>query len=660
MTELKYKMEVKNTSRTTGTSEKHLRHKKALGKRITMKTTIKKLTVIALSSMWLTIPQSSSSQEITPYWEIELPSNVKWMEVNDWGILLVAAKEGFFGFNPNNGEQLWSIPELTNIKKVDFKPVSGTPLCIVEDNGYVTLLDGVSGERIIDGPERDYKSMRFIDVLHEHGGILVEYATERNNGLTLFNFNDGFTKWNIASSDIKSKDRVRVFPLVDEQADVYYPYRNKLLKIAGGSGDTSWEAEFRKDIIDAFFSPDMSEIIVVDGDGTNGFLEDNFRNPVLSSGNVGKFTISALDSETGAEKWSLDYKSKYAGKHLRDTDFLLYHMLSINFLEYETGAAMWKKEPKVAGGNRPDGLILDDEGILYAIESYVTEDKSIFYYLDWDGKKYWKKSPFTRTGIYHMKWVEDGLMFVSSSGANIINKSDGKLSWQGDEYISSHNAPLLMCYDDENKPMLLHHGKLTRIYPSEKSWEILSENLRLQDEHPITFEKVEDGFLITSTQNVLKTDNRGNISFHKYYRAPEQSDQTKEWLLAAGELAAGMAVIGAFGSIYTGVLGEMTGDRKMKRQSTAYLAMAGASAGTYQLLGEAFNRRFREQINVNDFKLILTEKEEKIGLVRVDLNNGDETGFIPTDDRTPEYVIDIIDNILYFKSDSKTIQAYKL
>ena len=71
-------------------------------------------------------------------------------------------------------------------------------------------------------------------------------------------------------------------------------------------------------------------------------------------------------------------------------------------------------------------------------------------------------------------------------------------------------------------------------------------------------------------------------------------------------------------------------------------------------------KRFSREINTDNYKLILTQKNGKIGLQKIDLNTGEETGFIVTSDRTPDYDIDSFSDLLFFKSGSKRVSCLEL
>ncbi len=611
--------------------------------------------LMTLSINWCT------AQSISKHWETSLPSNVQWMEVNDWGILMVFANDALFGIDPATGDQLWAIDVVEKIPQGSCKSIPGTPIVILENRPHLMVVDGLSGKVVFNSQVSGYKKAQFVDVLFEKEAILVEYSTEESGGLGLYNIYQGTEIWAIDGGEIKAKSHKRVPPLINSKSTtIYYAFRNNLMVLNSEDGEIRWTFQASKEIVDLVLSPSESHLIMVDGHATNGFLQDNFTAASLTSGNSGKFTIRGLDTATGSELWLHDYKSKYATILLREDDFMITHMFSINFIQYDDGMRLWEKEPKYVGGNRLEHVIMDDDGLLFATESHSREGVSYIRYLDWEGNQKWKKSPTTANGIYHMEWLENGILYVSPNGSNILDKTSGKEVWNEKKYISSRGRPMLVSYDDFERPMLLNWGSIIRILPEEQDWEIFAEDLDLKAEPPQTFDKVIGGYWITSSQNALMVDDSGRKKFHRYYPAPEESLGKQLLLTTASIYALSVASSSIENAIGSGVTGKLTNDKKLQRSSDAYLGMANIAMDISDDFGDAVNRRYKELINVKDYKLILTEKENIIGLIKVDMNTGEEIGFIPTEDRKPTYVIDTIEDILYFKSQSQVIQAFKL
>ena len=57
---------------------------------------------------------------------------------------------------------------------------------------------------------------------------------------------------------------------------------------------------------------------------------------------------------------------------------------------------------------------------------------------------------------------------------------------------------------------------------------------------------------------------------------------------------------------------------------------------------------------------MLTKTGNGVGLLKLSKDNGEVEKELTTDDKKPEYVIDEIDNVLYYLSDNQTISIFKI
>ncbi|MEM9328219.1 MAG: PQQ-binding-like beta-propeller repeat protein, partial [Bacteroidota bacterium] len=494
--------------------------------------------------------------------------------------------------------------------------------------------------------------------LPDQNALLVEYKQGKTKGLVLFSLADGEQLWKNDFEGMKGGSEIQPSPQVDQRGDIYYPYGKNLLKINGGSGEIQWTLEASKAIKDLFFDTDETQLIMASGSVTNAFRQDNTEGEAsVVQGNVGKFEIAAIDLSTGQTNWSHDYKAKYAGCRLGASDLVLFHSTSFNFIDLQTGNKKWKSEPKYVGGDRNEGLIVDDRGILAANLSAIS-GKTNFYFLDDTGKKKWKKTPYTVGAISYLDWVESGLLFVSEKGANIQNMETGKDTWERDKYISSQGYPILVNADDEGNPLLLTWGNLIRVLPEQEDWEPFAGGLDLFGEMPTSFERLPTGYRITSAQNALMIDQEGNKIYHTYHPAPEQSFGSRLLLSMASVALSTANLATGVNSITYAAAGELADNDDYREKSVGYGQLYGLGEGISESILAEANRRFKEDVATPNYKLILTTKDKQIGLVKVDLETGEDAGFVVTDDRTPEFVLDSVDDKLFFKTSSKNVAMY--
>ena len=622
-----------------------------------------KLFRMILTSTFCAIAVASSGQVMTPDWEISTNANVQWMATNDWGLLLVVTGDGMLGINPETGEQLWKRKELAGAKEDEFDVVSGSPLIKVEIGKSLFVVNGLTGEIIVNSTAQGFEKVQYAEVAEGAKGLLIEYKNGKSRGLALFDLNNGERKWSNDFSDLKGGQELQPGPRFDTEGHVIYAIGRNLLKLDGATGTKLWQVETKKSIKDLFFDPKTSMIVAASGSVTNAFRADNKDSDITvsNSGNTGKFQIQAFDVSDGNELWSHDYNSKYGGVAVGEDDFVLFHLTSINFISFRSGAKKWKKAPKYVGGDRWSHLITRDYGdIIYSIESAVTGRTNIYYITDL-GEKKWKKAPWTDAGVYHLEELDAGILYISPIGANIIDVQSGKKVWEGDKYLSSHQHPALLQYDDQGRPLLLVNGQILRILPDQADWEVMASGLNLQDDYPQSFQRTDGGYLVSSAQNVIKVDESGKLLYNTYLPAPEQS-LGNQLLLSMASIAlttTSVASVGYVGAAYSAA-GELTDDDDLRDKGQGFYDLFDLGMTGSALLLEAANKRFGEQVQNPDYKLILTQQEGRIGLVKIDLNTGDQQGFVVTDDRTPDFILDNIEHRLFFKTASKRVASYRM
>ena len=97
-----------------------------------------------------------------------------------------------------------------------------------------------------------------------------------------------------------------------------------------------------------------------------------------------------------------------------------------------------------------------------------------------------------------------------------------------------------------------------------------------------------------------------------------------------------------------------------KKKAQRQLAVASFTAQLVGGFDALATLRFGHSVGSSDYQLILTRKDKAIGFVKVGLDDGAEQGVIVTDDRTPTYVLDHVDNKFFLKSGDTRVACYQL
>ncbi|REE00538.1 outer membrane protein assembly factor BamB family protein [Marinoscillum furvescens] len=620
---------------------------------------MKKLLTTCFATLYLC---AAYAQVLTPDWESSLSGKVKWIQVNDWGIVIAACDNGLFGLDPRDGTKIWELSDVTKIQEEYYNTIPGTPLVLIDDKGAdakTLIINGLSGALVFDSRDEGIEKVLSRRLVREVGGIMITYSKASGDGVALYNFNDGKELWNTPME--KAKGRTLAQPVIDSEGHILYANGSRLFRLHGQTGAVLWEAEAKKDYIDLFFSPDEATVFAVSGSPSDLFKAENAEPSALTvSGGVGKFSVQAHQVATGEPIWKkpIQYsKSKYSGVALGESDYLLLHTLSANRYSYDSPDPLWKKEKIGTGGDQLVGVYPTSDGMIYVGDD--GSGRNYFNYVDEAGKPLWKKRPVVTGYISHIEDQGDAIFYITSKGANFLSKENGKELWTGSKYLSS-DFPVSFVKDSDQSFVLLAEGKLIRVDLPQKDWSVIGSSFDFKGEVPSGVRLVGEKYAVTGNQNVTLLDASGNKVYHQYYEAPDQSLGAKlalGTLSAAAEVGAMVSGMSAFAYGFTGAVQGNDSYMNKAEQQAMISNFATGAAGDFSQLAKM---RFGAQAASEDYKLILTERDKLLGFVKIDLASGEEQGMVVTADRTPTFTVDAVTNKLYLKSAEGRLACYDL
>ena len=275
---------------------------------------------------------------------------------------------------------------------------------------------------------------------------------------------------------------------------------------------------------------------------------------------------------------------------------------SLQAVSAKTGELLWKKEKDFRG--RPCQMMIVDQGIVVRGASFMDGDKPkgkpfIDVLNPQTGESVWKK-PF--------KDLEDATSFAV----------DGERVY--------------ICADNEMHSVALADG----------TDQILAKFKFKEGEVPTSLTLRDGGFLLTSSQSLLKLEKGGKEEWRAYYPAPGQAG----WIKVVSTVAVMASNAAAAGAAY---------DRAQRYGGTQ----------TYYVSGNPeLSRRFKATTSGYDYRYILTSVDDggkkRPGLVKVAKKDGKVVSSVGLGDKTPEYEVDELEGLIYFKKSDDVIEAYAL
>ena len=319
----------------------------------------------------------------------------------------------------------------------------------------------------------------------------------------------------------------------------------------------------------------------------------------------------------------------------------------IGFLSAANGEDLWEKAPKTKG--YVQHFYIMDDGILFGI--YQGGINKISF----DGKTLFKKPLKTGENILTMANTPQGLIYITSEDANIVNLETGEQVWN--KPLKYRRADAISSTYDKNKDRYLISADETLFAIDASSGEVstLAESKFEGKEAPASIEIRDNGILLSSDQNLMNLNWDGEKQWHEYYRAPGKS--------AMGAILAGVTAVATAASAAAAYnaanqnrnkLGSYTDRGQRYANLGGDMAMA-TGASIAEML-----KRFKATAATENAQFVLTKLDDGVGLVKLNKDTGSKEKEIVLKDKKPEYQVDEISGILYYKADANSIYAYNL
>ncbi len=318
---------------------------------------------------------------------------------------------------------------------------------------------------------------------------------------------------------------------------------------------------------------------------------------------------------------------------------------NIAFLSATNGEDLWDKAPKTKG---------------YVQHFYVMEDGILFGIyqgginkISFDGQTLFKKPLKTGENILTMAETPQGLIYITTEDANIVNLKTGDQVWSKPLKYKRAGA-VSSTFDSKNNRYLISADEtLYAVDATSGEVSTLAESKFDGKEAPSHVEIRDGGILLTSDQNMLLMDWNGGKQWQEYYRAPGKS--------AMGAILAGVSAVAAATAATAAANSSMNNRLQgYNRQADREADLAGGLAAATGASISEMLKRFKATAATENDQFILTKLDDGVGLVKLNKDTGKKDKEIVLKDKQPEYIVDEIGGLLYYKADNNSIFAYDL
>ncbi|WP_114491991.1 outer membrane protein assembly factor BamB family protein [Candidatus Ulvibacter alkanivorans] len=620
-----------------------------------LSTTLKMVLCLQLVAVATVCAQRAEA----PDYRYDVGAKINEMTLTQGGTMVVATNDGLVGIKPGSNELLFNFTDYGRVKPEELFFVPGAPYVMVGQTGFASLttkkavIDYISGQKLFSTEDNGWKAVSTCDVMMPQNKLVVsgqrtskeKYAMQ----VAVYDLNTGKEdyRFNLGDPDrvgIAKDYSVTGRPLLLKEY-LIVPTAQGLVAKKAQTGETLWDTKIKN--VNWLVADETESEIYAFQQNTNGT-------------NTRVYKIS----NTGAELWEDEAKVKGKVANFQilpqglaivsnkddggsNSIFAAKNESEIGFLSASTGEDLWDKAPKTKG--YVQHFYIMDDGILFGI--YQGGINKISF----DGKTLFKKPLKTGENILTMANSPQGLIYITSEDANIVNLSNGEKVW--DKPLKYKRADAISStYDENNSRYLISaDDELFAVDANTGAVSTLAESKFDGKEDPSSVEIRNGGILLSSDQNMMLLDWEGKSQWHEYYRAPGKS--------AMGAILAGISAVATATTAVASYnaanqnrnrLGNYT-DRGQRYADLGAGMAAASGASVAEML-----KRFKATSATENSQFILTKLDDGVGLVKLNKDTGALEKEIVLKDKKPEYEVDEFGGILYYKADANSIYAYDL
>ena len=668
------------------------------------------MLISAISSM--SIAQNAND------WTKTFPSKIKWYKITDAGVLVVGTNDALYGISPTDGKEIWKNDDIENIQEGNYDPIEGTPYIVLAKRGLMKssnkIVDVVTGKEVANTKDLGLAAVtKRIHLIKSNAVLFYGIGSTGKPTLMKVNLADGTKAWE--QQKLFEKNSEQIVSEAGEAADGIFLATNKnIYKLNSQTGESLYSVDMKSDLPVAAPKEEKKAGIMgslrnkMPGAGMFGmgkkideganeavtmtsadfFQKDNpaiiyfWNQDVLTAFNVAdgkevwkRFELPSpvtnilYDSRgmlvATSEKTKEDEaKANKSGGgligNLKRSSAGKKNRASLLMFDMNTGAQKWDSDVDLQGDVMAYKLV-NNKLILATARDQGTNFISIVN-LD-EGKSITKKPLSIKGAIRDLQIVPTGLYYRTEDQINILDMETGDKTWK--KGLSVKNC----VGDNEN-------DKVGYVYADEIIHKVDFEKGDISDwvtgvkfdgkEDPGSLQVRTNGVLLTSDQNVRLYSFDGKQAWHTYEPAPGRTMAGK-MLSGLGGLASSMVAAQQMAqsaqlSYAKGYYGSTSPslDNSIKNANANASNFAGAAASSFA----SISKRFKATKEANNYMAILTNfgksnNAKDAGVMMIDKTTGKEIRRITFGDKKdPDYKLDELGRVVYYKADGNEIQGF--
>ena len=619
-----------------------------------MKTLLIQIKSLVIVVLLLSATSLYAQKAETPDNSYDLGAKINEMTITEGGTVVVATNDGLVGIKPGQDGLLFNFTDYGRVKPEELTFVPRAPYVVVGQTGFggmrtkSAVIDYISGKTLFSTEANGWKMIGVCQVLMPQNKLVVsgqrKAAEKYAQAVAVYDLNSGDQ---VSFYKFKGSQQAMGTPLLLTDG-VIIPTTKGLMKVNMQSGEVVWQNEIKnvgwmvadeteKDIYAFTGSANgkNTKIYKINANGSSAWADERKVKGSISNFQILPQGIAVVSDVADSGKKGL---GKLAAAKAES---------KITMLSASSGEDLWEKAPKTKG--YVQHFYIMDDGILFGVKEGGINK------ISYDGQTLFKKPLKTGENILTMAETPQGLLYITSEDANIVNLSTGDQVWE--KPLKFKRADVVSSDLDKknNRFLIAADEKVYSIDATTGTSELLTEADFEGKEDPTSVEVRNGGILLASDQNMMLLDWSGTTSWHEYKRAPGKS-AFGAILAGATALAAATASVSATmeAQQYRNRLGQYT-----SRGENLMDFADGMAAATGASVAEML-KRFKATSATKDAQFVLTKLDDGVGLVKLNKDTGNVEKEIILKDKKPAYKVDEFGGYLYYRANDKTIYAYDL
>jgi outer membrane protein assembly factor BamB len=621
-------------------------------------------------------------------WEKNFPGGINFYSVSDAGIFIVGTNDALYGINPEDGKEIWKLPEFKKITEDAFNPIPFSPLAAIVDRGMMVqhaVINTVTGQVVCNTKDLGFSTVNKRFANAKLGAVLFSGMNKKGKAcLMLVDAATGEKRFEVERVFDKNTEVIcsEVYAI---NKDLFLIATTKAIYcIDARTGEEKWRSEMKTD--PPIVQPDAKDSknpFAAFGKGMNKIqakmavaVSSKFFQ-VTDPSRVYFFNndyFTCYEWATGKEVWQRQELSSPLNNYILDDRGIIVttNQRSENYgkqgglmgkalgggnkakmymFDYATGKQLLQDEIDVAGN--VIGYNYDNTGKRIVIATANDKGSNKIDIIDVAAGKEAIKKPLRVSGnIRDIKLVSKGLLYITDEEINIMDLETGGDAWGKSIKVKDY---VVHGFKDENTMYMAVDGDLIKFDVATSTPTKIGSVSLDGKENPSGMQFVNGGLVLSSSQNIKSFDLTGKEGWKVYRPAPGVSLAGKIALgvvavasvamMAANSYQAGYAAAG--GATYKGqYMSNQAASDSYARDADNWGAIAVASF-------QAMNKRFKATRTTATMQSILTKtddgKDEGVGIEIYNKETGSKEGAVVLRDKKPEYFFDDIGRIVFWK-----------